>query len=168
LERKPVGIARPAHAGGILNGAVSASAAPEDAVSRILDAMIERERERVRESAQARGSKAATTAGAGGRPKNDGAERRKSKRWRQPVPVLVYGSDAEKQPFHEKTETIDINDDGCLLTVESSVSQGQHLFLTNLRNRAERVNGKTQVGVHFLRPLRDSALPGPADFWQSV
>lgn len=147
-------------------------------MSRILDAMMERERERLRESAQARGGKAATSAGTSGRPKNDGAERRKSKRWRQPVPVLVYGSDAEKQPFHEKTETIDINDDGCLLTVESSVSQGQHLFLTNLRNRAERecvvvhvgkrVNGKTQVGVNFLRPLRDSALPGPADFWQSA
>ena len=152
-------------------------AALEDAVSRIWDAMIERERERVKESAEARRKTSAQSA-TSGRPKSDGAERRKSKRWKQPVPVLVYGSDSEKQPFHEKSETIDINDDGCLLTVESLVAAGQHLFLTNLRNRAERecvvvhvgkrVNGKAQVGVNFLRPLRDSALPGPTDFWQAL
>lgn len=150
-------------------------------MSRIWDAMMESERERARANAHARGKKAATQtahAAHAGRPKNDGAERRKSKRWKQPVPVLVYGSDAEKQPFHEKTETIDINDDGCLLMIESAVAPGQHLFLTNLRNRAERecvvvhvgkrAHGKAQVGVNFLRPLRDSALPGPADFWAAV
>ncbi|HKS82684.1 MAG TPA: PilZ domain-containing protein [Candidatus Acidoferrales bacterium] len=159
-------------------------------MSRIWDAMMESERERARANAHGRGKKAATqsarsgqssqtaNSAQAGRPKNDGAERRKSKRWKQPVPVLVYGSDAEKQPFHEKTETIDINDDGCLLSIESGVAAGQHLFLTNLRNRAERecvvvhvgkrAQGKSQVGVNFLRPLRDSALPGPADFWAAV
>lgn len=145
-------------------------------MSRIWDAMMESERERARESARGRGTKTATQTP--GRPKNDGAERRKSKRWKQPVPVLVYGSDSEKQPFHEKTETIDVNDDGCMVEIECAVAAGQHLFLTNLRNRAERecvvvhvgkrANGKARVGVHFLRPLRDSALPGPVDFWQAV
>jgi c-di-GMP-binding flagellar brake protein YcgR len=145
-------------------------------MSRIWDAMMEAERERARASKRARAEKASSKTA--GRPKNDGSERRKSKRWKQPVPVLIYGSDAERQPFHEKTETIDINDDGCLLSVESAVAPGQHLFLTNMRNRAERecvvihaskrVNGKARVGVNFLRPLRDSSLPGPADFWAAV
>jgi hypothetical protein len=137
-------------------------------VTRILDAMRQAEKERVRESQKSRAE----------RPKNDGADRRKSKRWAQPVLVLVYGSDTEKQPFHEKAETIDINDDGCLLALESVVASGQHLFLTNMRNRAERecvvvhvgkrVHGKARVGVNFLRPLRDGSLPGPADFWLAV
>jgi len=145
-------------------------------VSRIWDAMMESERERARASGRSRGAKEAAKETR--RPKSDGSERRKSKRWKQPVPVLIYGSDAEKQPFHEKAETIDINDDGCLLTIESIVSPGQHLFLANLRNRAERecvvihagkrTNGKSRVGVNFLRPLRDSSLPGPSDFWQAV
>ncbi len=145
-------------------------------MSRIWDAMKESERERVRASERARAHKPKSQTAE--RPKNDGSDRRRSRRWKQPVPVLIYGSDAEKQPFHEKTDTVDINDDGCLLTVESAVVPGQHLFLTNMRNRAERecvvvhvgkrVHGKARVGVHFLRPLRDSALPGPTDFWQSV
>jgi PilZ domain len=137
-------------------------------MTRILDAMRQAEKERLRESQKNRAHQ----------PKSDGADRRKSKRWAQPVPVLVYGSDTEKQPFHEKTETIDINDDGCLLTLESGIVAGQHLFLTNMRNRAERecvvvhvgkrVQGKARVGVNFLRPLRDGMLPGPADFWAAV
>lgn len=145
-------------------------------MSRIWDAMKESEKERLRESERARTKKAKSRTAE--RPKNDAADRRRSRRWKQPVPVLIYGSDAEKQPFHEKTDTVDINDDGCQLTVESAVVAGQHLFLTNMRNRAERecvvvhvgkrVHGKVRVGVHFLRPLRESSLPGPADFWQAV
>jgi PilZ domain len=137
-------------------------------VTRILDAMKQAERERLHE----------TKKNPPQQPKSDGADRRKSKRWAQPVPVLVYGSDTEKQPFHEKAETIDINDDGCLLTLESTVAAGQHLFLTNMRNRlerecvvvhvAKRAQGKARVGVNFLRPLRDGMLPGPSDFWQAV
>jgi len=137
-------------------------------MTRILDAMRQAEKERLRESQKNRAQQ----------PKSDGADRRKSKRWAQPVPVLVYGSDTEKQPFHEKAETIDINDDGCLLALESGVAAGQHLFLTNIRNRVERecvvvhvgkrVHGKARVGVNFLRPLRDGMLPGPADFWAAV
>jgi hypothetical protein len=145
-------------------------------VSRILDAMKQSEKERVRQSEKDRAKRPKSDST--DRRKNDGADRRQSKRWAQPVPVLVYGSDAEKQPFHERVETIDINDDGCLLTLDSGVVAGQHLFLTNLRNRAERecvvihvgkrVHGKARVGVNFLRPFRDGALPGPADFWQAV
>jgi|HubBroStandDraft_5_1064220.scaffolds.fasta_scaffold142990_2 hypothetical protein len=148
--------------------ACTPSSGRERNVSRILDAMKQSEKERLRENKKSRAEK----------PQNDGADRRKSKRWAQPVPVLVYGSDTEKQPFHEKAETIDINDDGCQLALESAVAAGQHLFLTNMRNRlerecvvvhvAKRVHGKARVGVNFLRPLRDGALPGPSDFWAAV
>ena len=52
--------------------------------------------------------------------------------------VLVYGSDSEKQPFHEETETADINDDGCSFILETAVVKGQRLSLVNMRNDAER------------------------------
>lgn len=137
-------------------------------MTRILDAMKQAEKERLRANKKSRTV----------HPPSDGADRRKSKRWAQSVPVLVYGSDTQKQPFHEKAETIDINDDGCQLPLESAVAAGQHLFLTNMRNRLERecvvvhvgrkLHGKARVGVNFLRPLRDGMLPGPSDFWTAV
>ena len=89
-------------------------------------------------------------------------ERRKGLRHAHDVVVLVYGSGAGKHPFHEECETIDANDRGCLLTLESAVSRGQRLFLTNTGNQAElecrvvyigrRVEGKARVGIEFLKP----------------
>ena len=76
--------------------------------------------------------------------------------------LLIYGSDADRQPFHEESETIDANEKGCLLALENIVSKGQRLFLQNTRNQAElecrvayigkRSAGKTHVGVEFLKP----------------
>jgi PilZ domain-containing protein len=138
-------------------------------VSRIWDALKQAELDRTRTA----GRKSARE------PKSDGAERRKSQRWEQPVPLLVYGSDAEKQPFHEETMTIDINDDGCSLALETHVSRGQRLFIINMRNQAERecrvihvgrrTRGKYRVGVNFLRPGAAGAglLPSP-DFWHGT
>jgi PilZ domain len=89
-------------------------------------------------------------------------DRRKVLRHSYQATLLVYGSDAEKQPFHENCQTIDANDTGCLFSLASSVSRGQRLFLTNMRTQAElecrvvyvgrRVQGKSRVGVEFLRP----------------
>ncbi len=103
-------------------------------------------------------------------PNSDGADRRRSQRWEQPVVVLVYGSDSEKQPFHEETETADINDDGCSFILETAVVKGQRLFLVNMRNDAEREcrvvqtaaqkRGKARVAVEFT-----GAAP---DFWMSA
>ena len=100
-------------------------------------------------------------------PNSDGADRRRSERWGQPVPVLVYGSDSEKQPFHEETETADINDDGCSFVIGTAVAKGQRLFLVNMLNDAERecrvvqascrVSGKAQIAVEF--------SAADADFW---
>jgi hypothetical protein len=100
-------------------------------------------------------------------PNSDAADRRRSERWGQPVPVLVYGSDSEKQPFHEETETADINDDGCSFVIGTAVAKGQRLFLVNMLNDAERecrvvqasrrAGGKAQIAVEF--------SAADADFW---
>lgn len=97
-------------------------------------------------------------------------ERRRDERQSHQTTVLVYGSDSEKQPFHEQSLTIDANENGCLLSLASSVSRGQRLFLTNMRNQAEqecrvvyvgrRLSGKARVGVEFVRPC--------PQFWRSV
>jgi hypothetical protein len=76
--------------------------------------------------------------------------------------LLIYGSNSDRQPFHEESETIDANENGCLLLLENIVARGQRLFLTNTRNQAEqecrvvyiakRSAGKARVGVEFLKP----------------
>jgi hypothetical protein len=77
------------------------------------------------------------------------------------VPLLVYGWDEEGQPFHEEVYTLDVNENGCLLSLENTVARGQRLFLTNTLNQAEqecrvitvgkRVRDKTRVAVQFSR-----------------
>lgn len=98
----------------------------------------------------------------------DATERRHAIRRFQDAAVLVYGSNLEKQPFHEQCKTIDANENGCLLELENVVSLGQRLYLTNTRNQAElecrvarvepRSDGKARVGVEFIRPS--------AHFWR--
>jgi PilZ domain-containing protein len=140
----------------------------EPAVSRIWEALKEAEKDKARANSRARAAA----------PAKDGADRRKSTRWEQPVPVLVYGSDEHKQPFHEETETLDINEDGCAIPLETPVIRGQVLYLTNMRNQAEREcrvvhigkrsKGKCRVGINFLRPGTNPELPGHSpDFWQN-
>jgi hypothetical protein len=135
-------------------------------VSRIWEALKEAEKDK------ARSRRSAQTV------KKGGEERRKSTRWAQPVPVLIYGSDAEKQPFHEETETLDINEDGCAFPLATPVVRGQALFISNMRNQAERecrvvhigkrVHGKIRVGINFLKPGTNPSLPGhDPDFWQN-
>jgi hypothetical protein len=135
-------------------------------VSRIWEALKEAEKDKAR------------SRNASGHAKKDGRERRKSARWAQPVPVLIYGSDAERQPFHEETETLDINEDGCAFSLETTVVRGQALFVVNMRNQAERecrvvhigkrASGKTRVGINFLKPGTNPSLPGhDPDFWQN-
>ena len=90
------------------------------------------------------------------------SERRKGLRHSHRATLLVYGSDADKQPFHEECDTIDANENGCLLELASEIARGQRLFLTNMHNQAEqechvvyvgrRTKGKVRVGVEFLRP----------------
>ena len=91
-------------------------------------------------------------------------DRRASDRTAHSFLILVYGSDADHQPFHEETETLDFTDAGCSLTLETPVSPGQRLFLTNMDNGIESearvadvsrsTSGKSRVGLAFARPLR--------------
>ena len=90
------------------------------------------------------------------------SDRRKGLRHIHSVPLLVYGSAADKQPFYEETSTIDANQDGCLIPMETVVVRGQRLYLANMRNQAEqecrvvhvgrRIRGKARIGVEFIRP----------------
>ncbi|HEX4001017.1 MAG TPA: hypothetical protein VHX36_00110 [Candidatus Acidoferrales bacterium] len=78
------------------------------------------------------------------------------------VPVLVYGSGVDKQPFHEQVDTVDAAEHGCLIILETPVVRGQRLFLTNTRTQAEQEckvvharplsSGKTRVGLVFCTP----------------
>jgi hypothetical protein len=131
-------------------------------MSRIWDALKEAEQERARGTLRRFAGQPKKLAGKGG------PDRRKAQRSSLEVPLLVYGSDADKQPFHEETDTVDITAHGCLLVLEADVVRGQRLFLTNMQNQAERecrvihvgkrARGKARIGVEFLH-----AAP---DFWR--
>ena len=88
--------------------------------------------------------------------------RRKSVRSKPPTTLLVYGSTAEKQPFHEEAHIVNANDRGCMIALEHQVARGQRLFVVNITNekdlecRVVRLNketkGKRHVALEFLRP----------------
>jgi hypothetical protein len=91
-----------------------------------------------------------------------GADLRAGLRHPHVVPVLVYGSGVDKQPFHEEVDTVDAGEHGCLLILETPVVRGQRLFLVNTRTQAEQecrvvhtrriASGKTRVGLVFCTP----------------
>jgi hypothetical protein len=126
-------------------------------LSRIWQALKQAERDRLRseDSAPAPAGRRADAA-------KDDTDRRGGLRHAHQVSLLVYGSDADKQPFHEEAETIDAHENGCSLAMETLVVNGQRLFLTNMRNQAEqecrvvhvgkRVRGKSRVGIEFVAP----------------
>jgi len=135
-------------------------------VSRIWDALKEAQQEKARD---ARESPVAAAPKPGQNPSAaDPAERRESSRRIHRVSLLVYGRDVDQQPFHEEAYTLEVNDAGCLVSLEASVAPGQHLFLTNTRNQAEeecrvitvgkRVRNRTRVSLKLNRPA-----PG---FWR--
>jgi hypothetical protein len=126
-------------------------------LSRIWQALKQAERDRSRsdDSLPAAAGHAADSA-------KDDTDRRGGLRHAHQVSLLIYGSDADKQPFHEEAETIDAHETGCSLAMETPVASGQRLFLTNMRNQAEqecrvvhvgrRVRGKSRVGIEFVTP----------------
>ncbi len=127
-------------------------------MSRIWEALRQAERQRSRSEDRAA---AADRTSASDSAQAD-ADRRGGLRHAHSVSLLIYGSDADKQPFHEEAETIDAHENGCSLTLETVVARGQRLFLTNMRNQAEqecrvihvgrRVHGKARVGIEFVAP----------------
>jgi len=134
-------------------------------VSRIWQALREAERQKTRASLRGRsGSNRSSEVGA----RKEG-DRRASPRSPDRVLLLVYGSDSEKQPFHEEAETLDVAENGCSIPLEASVARGQRLFLANIVNQAEvqahvihvgrRIRGKARIGLEFLRPAPEFWFP---------
>jgi len=125
-------------------------------LSRIWDALKHAERQRSRSEDRAPAPDRANDSA------QADADRREGLRHTHNVSLLIYGSDADKQPFHEEAETIEAHEKGCSLTLETVVVRGQRLFLTNMRNQAEqecrvihvgrRVHGKARVGIEFVAP----------------
>jgi hypothetical protein len=97
-------------------------------------------------------------------------DQRTTRRVELNVPLFVYGSSFDHQPFHEEAYTLDLNDGGCLVSLVAEVVHGQRLWITNTENQAERecrvihisrrVQGRVHIGVGFLQS-------GPR-FWDNV
>lgn len=97
-------------------------------------------------------------------------DQRTTRRVQLNVPLFVYGSNSDHQPFHEEAYTLDLNEGGCLVSLVTEVVPGQRLCLTNTENQAERecrvihiskrVKGRVHIGVGFLQS-------GPR-FWDNV
>ena len=92
----------------------------------------------------------------------DGTNDRNTKRAMFHVLLLVSGSDADNRPFREEAETVNVNERGCLTSLETPVVHGQRLVVVNLGNHDERecrvvrlgklLRGKRQVAIEFLCP----------------
>ena len=92
------------------------------------------------------------------------AERRDGMRVVRKLGLLVYGSGSDNQPFHERSYSLEVSEHGGLISVASGVAPGQHLVVINQSNQeevecrvvhvAERIHGRTRVGVEFLRGAR--------------
>lgn len=88
--------------------------------------------------------------------------RRRSERLLLQIPVLVYGKNAQEEPFRERTHTLVINAHGALLTMSTPVALRQVVGLENVCTGAERdsavvfigprKDGYAHVGVEFLVP----------------
>jgi hypothetical protein len=61
----------------------------------------------------------------------DNVERRQSSRISMYVPVFVYGYTASDEPFHQHTNTLQVNVNGGLLHLNANVRYGQKLLVMN-------------------------------------
>jgi hypothetical protein len=121
-------------------------------VSRIWDELKKAEKQR----SQSPGSQPA------GQLQDARVANRKTKRSQPHVPLFVYGADVDTHPFHEESETINASEGGCLILLEAPVARGQHLYIINVSNQAERecritrvgnpVRGKKEVALEFVHP----------------
>jgi len=133
-------------------------------LSRIWQALRQAERDRLRSEDSAPESDRP-----GESARQEDGDRRGELRHAHNALLLIYGSDADKQPFHEEAETIDAHEKGCSLMLDTLVVRGQRLFLTNMRNQAEqecrvvhvgrRVRGKARVGIEFISPTPEFWRP---------
>jgi len=54
------------------------------------------------------------------------------------VPVFVYGYTAPDEPFHEETNTLQVNANGGLLKLDADVHFGQKLLVMNRVTKEEQ------------------------------
>jgi hypothetical protein len=97
------------------------------------------------------------------------ASRRRSQRVFLTVRVIIRSEDAAKNSvFEEETQTMVVNAHGALILLGAKVIKGQKIRLIHRATKAEQAcrvaslgpasEGKTQVGIEFLKPS--------PDFWQ--
>jgi len=95
------------------------------------------------------------------------ADRRRSARLALRVNILVYGRRVSGEPFYEETRTLQVSNNGCLLTLATPVTPGQRLVV--ISRNADREQ-QAQV-VHQRAPKSQGAkvavefLEAAADFW---
>ncbi len=100
----------------------------------------------------------------------EATERRKSPRTSLYVPLFVYGYSAAGEPFHEDTNTLQVNDSGGLLRLDANVRCGQKLLVVNRVTKEEQ---ECRVVTLAKRPKHADlrigvALAGPAPgFWDT-
>lgn len=87
-----------------------------------------------------------------------GSERRRTQRVQIAMPIIVRSRES-KPPFEEKTQTVSVNANGCLIRLQGAVVRTQKLFLVNPQTTEElpctvmflgkKDAGKTEVGIEF-------------------
>ena len=99
-----------------------------------------------------------------------GLESRRSPRIALCVPVLVYGHNPRKEPFHEAAYTICVNADGGLLALTEIVQRGQVVLLVNNKTLEERRCRVVRVGQESegKREVGFELLPPRGRFWELV
>lgn len=104
------------------------------------------------------------------------SERRGSSRASVYIPVFVYGYTSAQEPFHQETNTLEVNANGGLLhlSAEANVRHGQKLLVMNRLNKEEQEcyvvtlarrpkNADLRVGVAFAKPAPDFWTRQPED-----
>jgi hypothetical protein len=86
------------------------------------------------------------------------SERRRTQRVQISMPVIVRCREG-KTPFEEKTTTISVNANGCLVRIQTQILRGQKVLLVNPLTTEElpctvtflgkKDAGKTEVGLEF-------------------
>lgn len=101
---------------------------------------------------------------------------RQSSRVHFAIPVFVYGSQEQGDPFQEMTDTVSVNAAGGLIGLVTPVKKGQKLLLVNLKteetiqcsvmNVHDNKAGKPLVGFAFdQRSPRYWGLVFPPEDW---
>lgn len=88
-------------------------------------------------------------------------ERRRTHRIQISMPVIVRGKSGTHS-FEEKTQTVSVNANGCMVRLDAGVSRGQHIAIVNPKTVEElpctvtfigqKEGGKTEIGLEFNEP----------------